>query len=65
MIFFRRKSLENAVREYVEHYHEERNHQRLGDKLIEPSDEDAAVAGKIERRERLGGMLKYCQRRAA
>ena len=27
MVFFGRKSLENAVREYVEHYHTERNHQ--------------------------------------
>jgi len=27
MIFFGRKSLENAVREYVDHYHAERNHQ--------------------------------------
>lgn len=31
MIFFGRKSLKNAVREYIEHYHGERNHQGLGD----------------------------------
>ena len=35
MIFFGRKSLENAVREYVEHYHAERNHQGLANELIE------------------------------
>ena len=65
MVFFGRKSLENAVREYVEHYHAERNHQGLGNELIEQPEESSAVAGKIECRERLGGMLKYYHRRAA
>jgi transposase InsO family protein len=65
MIFFGRKSLENAVREYVEHYHVERNHQGLGNQLIEPGNEVGAVAGKIECYERLGGLLKYYHRRAA
>jgi putative transposase len=65
MIFWGRKSLENAVREYVEHYHAERNHLGLGNELIQPNDEAGVVAGKIECRERLGGMLKYYHRRAA
>ena len=65
MVFFGRKPLENAVREYVEHYHAERNHQGLGNELIEPSDDAASTDGKIECRERLGGMLKYYHRRAA
>ena len=47
MIFFGRKSLENAVREYVEHYHAERNHQGLGNELIEPVDDADSVAGRI------------------
>ena len=64
MISFGRKSLETAVSEYVEHYHAERNHQGLGNELIQPVD-DEVVAGKIECRERLGGMLKYYHRRAA
>ena len=64
MIFFGRKSLENAVREYVEHYHAERNHQGLGNELIQPVD-DEVVVGKIECRERLGGIMKYYHRRAA
>ena len=74
MIFFGRRSLESAVREYVEHYHAERNHQGLGNELIEPSDDAKFIAGKIEcrqrlggmlKRQRLGGMLKYYHRRAA
>ena len=65
MVFFGRKSLENAVREYVEHYHAERNHQGLGNELIDPSEDAANCDDHIECRERLGGMLKYYHRRAA
>ncbi|MCP4788373.1 MAG: transposase [Fuerstiella sp.] len=65
MIFFGQKSLKNAVREYVEHCHRERNHPGLGNELIEPNGDAGSVAGKIECRERLGGMLKYYHRRAA
>ena len=65
MISLGRKSLENAVREYVEHYHAERNHQGLGNKLIEPDQDAGSAMGRIECRERLGGMLKYDHRRAA
>jgi putative transposase len=64
MIFFRRKSLENAVREYVEHYHTERNHQGLRNELIDPEEVVGSVAGSIECRERLGGMLEYYRRAA-
>jgi putative transposase len=65
MVFFGERSLENAVREYVQHYHGERNHQGLSNQLIDPEKGVGAVAGKIECRERLGGMLKYYHRCAA
>ena len=65
MIFFGQKSLENAVREFVEHYHAERNHQGLGNELIQPIDNADTVADRIECHERLGGMLKFYHRRAA
>jgi hypothetical protein len=51
MIFFERISLENPVRESVEHYRVERNHQGIGNELIDPSDSVGAVDGKIEFRE--------------
>ena len=51
--------------EYVGHYHGERNHQGIGNELIEPGDDAEDVAGKIDCRERLGGILKYYYRRAA
>ncbi len=65
MIFFGEKSLRRAVNEFIAHYHKERNHQGLGNEIIESADEVGAAAGKIECRERLGGLLKYYYRDAA
>lgn len=65
MIYFGEASLRRTVREYVVHYHAERNHQGLDNELIVPDDKVGAVAGKVECRERLGGMLKYYYRDAA
>jgi len=64
MIFFGENSLRRAIRSYLEHYHGERNHQGLHNEVIDPSDEIGAVAGKIECRERLGGLLRYYHRAA-
>jgi hypothetical protein len=36
MIFFGEDSLRNAIGEFVAHYHMERNHQGLGNRLIVP-----------------------------
>ena len=52
-----------VIGEYVKHYHLERNHQGLGNELIEPSGERGQ--GQIACRERLGGLLRYYYRRAA
>ena len=65
MIFFAENTLRNAAGEYLLHYHEERNHQGLANEIIRPGDEVGSVAGKIECRERLGGMLRYYFRDAA
>ena len=59
MIFFGQRSLERAVTTFVPHYHAERNYQGLSNHLIDPEKVVGAVAGRIECRERLGGMLKY------
>ena len=53
MIFFGRESLGDAVREYVEHDHAERNHQEVGNELIEPGEDVGFTAGKIAYREGL------------
>ena len=65
MIFFGQNSLQNAVHEFLLHYHRERNHQGLENKLIDPGDAAGELQGRIECRERLGGMLKYYYRKAA
>ncbi|MCA9039986.1 MAG: integrase core domain-containing protein [Planctomycetaceae bacterium] len=65
MIFFGQHSLERALKDYIAHYHAERNHQGLDNQLIEPGDEVGSIAGKIECHERLGGLLKYYYRNAA
>ena len=65
MIFFRENMLRNAVREYLSHYHHERNHQGLDNTIIDPKGEVGKISGKIECRERLGGILRYYYRDAA
>ena len=65
MIFFGENSLRRAVGAYLEHYHAERNHQGLGNHIIEPTDEVGRVDGPVECRERLGGLLRYYHRQAA
>ncbi len=65
MIFFGERSIRNAVKEFCRHYHQERNHQGLENKLIEPGEEVVLTAGKVVCRERLGGMLKFYYREAA
>jgi transposase InsO family protein len=65
MIFFGETSMRNAVKEWLAHYHRERPHQGLGNRLIEPGAEASRATGKVECRERLGGMLNYYYRQAA
>jgi len=65
MVFFGDTMLRNAVSSFLCHYHGERNHQGLDNKIIEQGDEVGRDNGKIECRERLGGLLRYYHRRAA
>ncbi|RLC55610.1 MAG: hypothetical protein DRI30_07290, partial [Chloroflexi bacterium] len=59
------RHLREIVREYLVHYHQERNHQGLGNRLIEPLAEVIPLNQPVKRRERLGGMLNYYHREAA
>jgi transposase InsO family protein len=65
MIFFGERSLNRAGREYLVHYHVERNHQGLDNRLIESTNDVGCAASDIECRNRLGGMLRYYHRKAA
>jgi putative transposase len=56
--------LRTAVREYVAHYHIERNHQGLEGRLIEPPANDSGT-GPIDCRDRVGGLLRFYHRQVA
>jgi transposase InsO family protein len=56
--------LRHAILEYTKHYHGERNHQGLDNELSMPA-EAANGVGKVDRRERLGGLLSFYYRKAA
>jgi transposase InsO family protein len=56
--------LRRIVGQYVEHYHRERNHQGLGNRLIAANAAGAAVR-EVNCRERLGGTLRFYHRKAA
>jgi len=47
---------------FMEHYHEERNHQRLENTLIRPCADCAADEGQFFCRQRVGGILNYYYR---
>ncbi|MFH2002822.1 MAG: integrase core domain-containing protein, partial [Planctomycetota bacterium] len=65
MIFFGVRPLERAIRNYLEHYHGERNHQGLENNLISPEPILAESNGHVQSRERLGGLLRFYYRQAA
>jgi putative transposase len=57
--------LRQVVREYVVHYHQERNHQGLENQLIEPNKPIVDPNSEVKRKQRLGGILNYYYREAA
>ncbi len=57
--------LRRVVTEYAEHYHFERNHQGLENRLVDESRQDSTARGEVRCRPRLGGMLNYDYREAA
>ena len=64
VILLGERHLRRVVSEYVEHYHRERNHQGLANRLI-ATDGRCMAEGAVRCRERLGGMLRSYRRHAA
>jgi transposase InsO family protein len=65
LVFFGELSLRRAVGQFLEHYHAERNHQGLGNRVISAGGEVGRRAGEVHCRHRLGGILRYYYRHAA
>jgi putative transposase len=64
MILFGEDALRVAVREFVAHYHRERNHQGVGNVLLFPEIGLADRTGPVRCSSRLGGLLNYYDRAA-
>jgi hypothetical protein len=67
LILFGESSLRRALQAYGLHYHQERNHQGKGNRLLfpRPTQPVGRDQGSIHCQERLGGLLKYYYRQAA
>src|SRR5438034_4829913 len=57
MILFGEQSLRNSIQHFSAHYHFERNHQGLGNRIITPNQMIDHLMGTIRCRQRLGGLL--------
>lgn len=65
MILLGERSLRRALREFSTHYLGERNHQGMDNQLLVPSNVVAFSTERVQRRERLGGILSFYHREAA
>ena len=65
MVLIGESGLHRATSEFLLHYHSERNHQGLGNKIIRPEFDQFPSEGAINSRKRLGGLLRYYFREAA
>jgi transposase InsO family protein len=59
------RHLRELLREFVDHYHMERNHQGLDNQLINPVANVVSLDRQVKKRQRLGGVLNYYYREAA
>ncbi len=64
-IVFGEEHLRVLTSSYTEHYNQERPHQGVGNVPLKARDEEAASQGQIVCHERLGGLLRHYQRKAA
>ena len=59
IVFFGEQSLRQAVRQFLKHYHVERNCQGLANRLIDPGAEVGRPTGAVQCRERLDAVFRY------
>jgi putative transposase len=65
IIPFGERSLRRAMKDYIAHYHTERNHQGKNNLLLFHLSTETRRDKPVRRRNRLGGLLRYYHRDAA
>lgn len=65
LILFSEQELQVVLKEYLSHYHEERNHQGRANQILFPKPENSNGQGSIVKRSRLGGLLNFYYQQAA
>ena len=65
IIPFGERSLRRAMKDYIAHYHTERNHKGKNNVLLFRPPTEARRDKPVRRRDRLGGLLRYYHRDAA
>ena len=66
ILIFGRRYLEKVLAEYIDHYNNARPHQGIEQRrLCEPADVITLPTGRVECRDRLGGVLREYSRAAA
>ena len=64
LVLLSEDGLRRTLKEYLEHYHKERNHQSFENSLLFLDGAISQVEGEICSRERLGGLLRFYHRKA-
>jgi putative transposase len=63
IVFFGEAMLRRALTEFLAHYHAERNHEGVENRLLMPEVGPAPEGNEVVRLERLGGLLSFYERR--
>ena len=65
LLIFGRRHLEKVLAEFIDHYNQARPHQGLDQRVASPpADTIVTLGGRVERRDRLGGLLHEYARAA-
>ena len=64
-VLFGEDALRHVIREYLAHYHAERNHQGIGNVIPFPDGRLVEQDGAVVKAERLGGLRNFYHREAA
>jgi putative transposase len=65
IVLFGENALRHVIREYLAHYHAERNHQGIDNVIPFPDRRLDGLNGPVAKQERLGGLLNFYHRQAA